>query len=43
MIDDEEAFKRTEKHFKELVKQEETKIILKVLKDIFDEDNKKDT
>ena len=41
MIDD-EAFKRTEKDFKELVKKEETKIIVKVLKDIFDKD-KKDT
>jgi hypothetical protein len=31
-----EAVKRTEKHFKELVKEEETKVILSVLKDIFD-------
>jgi len=34
-----EAFKRTEKHFKELVKEEETKVILSVLKDIFDKND----
>jgi len=41
MIED-EAFKRSEKEFKELVKKEKTNIIVKVLKDIFDKD-KKDT
>ena len=41
MTEDEEI-KRTEKEFKELVKKEETNIIVKVLKDIFDKD-KKDT
>jgi hypothetical protein len=32
------AFKRTEKDFKELVKEEETKIIVGVLKEIFEKD-----
>ena len=34
-----EAVKRTEKHFKELVKEEETKVILSILKDIFDKND----
>jgi len=41
MIDDEEI-KRTQKGLKEFVKKEETNIIVRVLKDIFDKD-KKDT
>ena len=34
-----EAIKRTEKHFKELVKKEEIKVILSVLKSIFDKND----
>jgi hypothetical protein len=39
---DEEKFQRMGKELKEIVKKEETKIIVKVLKDIFDKDKKND-
>lgn len=35
-----EAFEKTQKNFKEIVKKEETNIILKVLKNIIDKENK---
>lgn len=40
MTDEEKTFQRMNKEFGEIVKEEEAKIILKVLKDIFDKDKK---
>lgn len=41
MDDEEKTFQRIKKELKEFRKEEETKIILKVLKDIFDKDKNK--
>lgn len=41
MDDEEKTFQRMKKELKEFRKEEETKIILKVLKDIFDKDKNK--
>lgn len=41
MTDEEKLFQRMNKEFREIVKEEETKIIVKVLKDIFDKGNNK--
>lgn len=42
MYEEEKTFQRMNKEFKKIVNEEETKIILKVLKDIFDKDKKTD-
>lgn len=41
MDDEEKTFQRKKKELEEFRKEEETKIILKVLKDIFDKDKNK--
>ena len=41
MDDEEKIFQRMNKELEEIRKEEETKIILKVLKDIFDKDKNK--
>jgi hypothetical protein len=40
MTDEEKEFQRINEKFKEIVNEERTKIIVKVLKDIFDKDKK---
>ena len=40
MTDEEKKFQRINGELKEVVKKEQTKIILKVLKDIFDKNKK---
>lgn len=42
MIDEQKQFQKMNEEFREIVKEEETKIIVKVLKDIFDKDKKND-
>jgi hypothetical protein len=42
MTDEQKKFQKMNEEFREIVKEEETKIILKVLKNIFDKDKKND-
>jgi hypothetical protein len=42
MTDEQKQSQKWNEEFREIVKEEKTKIILKVLKDIFDKDKKND-